>query len=701
MFQNTGKGALSFETVEKILETQAFFPNLSLQNVVYLWMQARDKGFMPDTVARWNTFKNKGYTIELGNEALKLREWSPHIKKYLDRSFFDISQTDMPMSESRRSKIRKLRIDEKFTGGIYNSFTKATGYSLEQSTSGEISIDYEQKKIFFPLSNSPQTTLTSFIKAAATLSVAPTQDIYNATLTSEAKRYDAKMQATLISNALYSLIGQQPIPIGNNAKKEYFWGEDLIARIKKIEELANETQKLALNMEIEKHFNIAISQQETKAKEEYISNNKSSGAFSDKNEALKEETNRLKEEILRRGDILSLAEEYAGSQQLKKNGNEYKINCLLPTHDEKTPSMSINPQKNMYKCFGCGGKGDIITLAMEVEGLSFPEAVDALAQRFGIHSRKEDILAQFNKPKTMEELKKHFLEKHPNEDKTQIMAMKPKEFKSYQYDIETSPSREKVYRPIDKTQNNSTPIQSQEPKTTRITYKKEVNDSVECVNYLAQERGIVKYPKELKHLVGEKRGVNDDGKEYIVTYSGIGFINESNGADIRLPKTFSKEEQYKKTRSVGDKDIVILNKENIDKTDLFIVSESGWDYTAAFNQAKFNEISQKAVVIIANGTGEVDKAINFINNHKTKDTKIIVLTQADESNLKFTRDLLLGTKVTNYARVEYSTEEHNKKMDINDLHLEGIDICSRFYGTFDPVSVTSRKQNTEKSNELI
>jgi DNA primase len=57
---------------------------------------------------------------------------------------------------------------------------------------------------------------------------------------------------------------------------------------------------------------------------------------------------------------------------------------LCPFHNEKTPSFTVSPQKNIYKCFGCGEAGNPISFIMAHEGLSFPEAIRYLAKKYGI-----------------------------------------------------------------------------------------------------------------------------------------------------------------------------------------------------------------------------------------------------------------------------------------------------------------------------
>lgn len=73
---------------------------------------------------------------------------------------------------------------------------------------------------------------------------------------------------------------------------------------------------------------------------------------------------------------------------LKKRGREFV--GLSPFNKEKTPSFTVNDQKGFYHCFSSGKHGDIFTFLMELEGLSFPEAVERLAQEAGLEMPKRD-----------------------------------------------------------------------------------------------------------------------------------------------------------------------------------------------------------------------------------------------------------------------------------------------------------------------
>ena len=90
----------------------------------------------------------------------------------------------------------------------------------------------------------------------------------------------------------------------------------------------------------------------------------------------------LVEEIRERNDIVEVIGTYV---KLQKKGSSYFGLC--PFHNEKSPSFSVSPDKQMYYCFGCGAGGNVFTFIMEYENYSFPEALKYLADRVGIGER--------------------------------------------------------------------------------------------------------------------------------------------------------------------------------------------------------------------------------------------------------------------------------------------------------------------------
>ncbi len=97
----------------------------------------------------------------------------------------------------------------------------------------------------------------------------------------------------------------------------------------------------------------------------------------------------LIEEIRSRNDIVEVISSYV---KLQKKGSTYFGLC--PFHNEKTPSFSVTPSKQMYYCFGCGAGGNVITFLMEYENFTFREAVEHLAERAGIQLPKEEESAE-------------------------------------------------------------------------------------------------------------------------------------------------------------------------------------------------------------------------------------------------------------------------------------------------------------------
>ena len=99
---------------------------------------------------------------------------------------------------------------------------------------------------------------------------------------------------------------------------------------------------------------------------------------------LKEDIEALRE----RADIVDVVGDHTN---LKRAGQRYKGLC--PFHDERTPSFTVDPARNLFHCFGCGEGGDIYSFLMKVAGLEFTEAVEQLARRTGYELHYEEMSA--------------------------------------------------------------------------------------------------------------------------------------------------------------------------------------------------------------------------------------------------------------------------------------------------------------------
>ena len=92
------------------------------------------------------------------------------------------------------------------------------------------------------------------------------------------------------------------------------------------------------------------------------------------------------QQITSRIDIIDVVGEFV---KLKKRGTNYLGNC--PFHNEKTPSFTVSPAKEIYKCFGCGKSGNTITFLMEHEKYSYVEALRWLAARYNIEIEETEV----------------------------------------------------------------------------------------------------------------------------------------------------------------------------------------------------------------------------------------------------------------------------------------------------------------------
>ena len=94
-----------------------------------------------------------------------------------------------------------------------------------------------------------------------------------------------------------------------------------------------------------------------------------------------------RDDLERIRQAVNLVELFEGVTTVRKVRGSFKALC--PFHTEKTPSMSIDPVRGLYHCFGCGVGGDVFTFVQETQGLSFVEAMEVLADRAGIVIRRD------------------------------------------------------------------------------------------------------------------------------------------------------------------------------------------------------------------------------------------------------------------------------------------------------------------------
>ncbi len=109
-------------------------------------------------------------------------------------------------------------------------------------------------------------------------------------------------------------------------------------------------------------------------------------------------SNDLINQIRDRSDILDIIGEVV---ELHRKGGNYFGRC--PFHNEKTPSFSVSPERGIYKCFGCGAAGSVVTFMMKYHGLSFQDSIKELARRAGIVIPTEFVSAKTKEKLTYDE----------------------------------------------------------------------------------------------------------------------------------------------------------------------------------------------------------------------------------------------------------------------------------------------------------
>ncbi|MBM9536858.1 DNA primase [Desulfobulbus alkaliphilus] len=98
------------------------------------------------------------------------------------------------------------------------------------------------------------------------------------------------------------------------------------------------------------------------------------------------ERDQIKNEVKEAADIVEVVGEYVA---LKKTG--VRFSGLCPFHAEKTPSFTVNPQGQFFHCFGCGESGDVFSFLMKYHHFDFPEALQAMAKKYGIALPEKEL----------------------------------------------------------------------------------------------------------------------------------------------------------------------------------------------------------------------------------------------------------------------------------------------------------------------
>ncbi len=104
------------------------------------------------------------------------------------------------------------------------------------------------------------------------------------------------------------------------------------------------------------------------------------------------------QQVIQRADIVEVVEQFV---KLRRRGSNYIGNC--PFHNEKTPSFNVNPAKGIFKCFGCGKGGDVVSFIEEYEKFSFVEAIRWLADYYNVELEESEPSESYKVQQQVEE----------------------------------------------------------------------------------------------------------------------------------------------------------------------------------------------------------------------------------------------------------------------------------------------------------
>ena len=110
------------------------------------------------------------------------------------------------------------------------------------------------------------------------------------------------------------------------------------------------------------------------------------------------------QQILSRVDIIDIIGTFV---KLKKRGANYLGLC--PFHNEKSPSFTVSPAKEIYKCFGCGRSGNSISFLMEAEKYSYVEALRWLANKYGVEIEETETSPEYKQQQQDDDIYKVFV----------------------------------------------------------------------------------------------------------------------------------------------------------------------------------------------------------------------------------------------------------------------------------------------------
>lgn len=339
--------------------------------------------------------------------------------------------------------------------------------------------------------------------------------------------------------------------------------------------------------------------------------------------------------------------------------------------DERTASANMYLSKSgewVYKDFGADRGGSAIQLAMDVLGRDYRDSREFVLDSLGIRDRAKEAF---------EELRGEKQEFSGKVSEDEIASIKEK--------MQQNSYRSKEYA-VDSKVISAEPL---DPNNKQI------------MSFL-ESRGfeIDKMPKWAQLIKGEYKKFDSEGKESIKQRFGVGVMFDSGGGDIHYLKPIELANgETLKTMTFGNKDITTIEPEIPTDEKSFAVFESKNDAIAAYHQV---DKLKEQTIIIANGTSNIGKVVEAVKNGGYEYGDIY--NQNDTAGAKFAASLIKDAELEHYSYIGYKEGEY--KLDINDLHKDGVAVEERFksgYGIEDAEKLEYEtqleKEQFEKDDE--
>lgn len=678
------KGDLGFDGIIKILEAKAYFPRLETDRCIDLWTFCESNKFDISSIARLSSIETLGFKIDkaLEESGLLTREFSPLNREFRDEVFFDISSTTLPRRLSRGYILDKFSIDREFLDAVIGTYKKKRGLNLRKSPNAQTSLDFYNRTVFYADSSSPgsnetqaaklQQEFSSVLRAIVIAETVGSQERYKQVLGNPTLAKLLKLQVVLVTDAVFKSVGL-PVKkesISADFKKSYVWGRTHEEVLDNISALSAAVAKTVDAVDLESLFQKAYAAQIDKKKMTYI-NNRDTVDYTSLNQALYDERSRVIDEINSSVRIDDVIRDFGGVEILK-DGSNFKSHCVSPDHDDKDPSLKISTAKNVCNCYSCGFGGNMFTVVQGIKGISFPEAVDLIADKYNINTNYEFIKEQFKSNNNKDALVRSILTKYGKKitdaEYSGLLDMDIRKLKKYDYEKQYEVEKEEVYTIKQKPEPR---VDEKREQNSYIFTSDDVQNNQAAMEYLTGVRGYKEIPPGMKVMNCKYKYLD----KKITTHHLVGFINMKNGTDGK----YYSGESVGKARSIGEKALTVLNEENLKKENPnFVTTESQWDYGAFYNDPIGKRVIENSVVVILNGTSMADSAAQFINEHKGHYSGLIILGQADNPNQKAMNRIVFGTAISKHTHLWYTDEEVEAKADGNDLLRAGVTLSERF-----------------------